>query len=281
MSDPLRRKLAKCILPRVGVFGAGDGKVEQRESDTHTDRTCMSFPLGQAGGRSWWAERAQLGQDLDAQLWNFPTTISRPHSELFLPVKWGRLPAAPSLGQSWPCEVAGKYSCSLAWERIQWLSHTTSLPLAGPLSPPKPETQCAQLEQPRSTFVGPAVRVHSGMSLVPQLCLKCRQNLWFLCRGMFPSLPTILIPAEYPTIQLNSDTVGSLGDRTRSYRLKSQSYKTTPTSSANSMSRLSLVFWTGCKSEVLVSLPWGIARAAYRTQRNILLTRPPIDYKRI
>ena len=210
-----------------------------------------------------------------------PQTISRPHSELFLPVKWGRLPAAPSLGQSRPCEVAGKYSCSLAWGRIQWLSHTTSLPLAGPLSPPKPETQCAQLEQSRSTFVDPAVRVHSRMSLVPQLCLKCRQNLWFLCRGMFPSPPTILIPAEYPTIQLNSDTVGSLGDRTRSYRLKSQSYKTTPTSSANSMSRLSFVFWTGCKSEVLGPLPWGIAKAAHRTQRNILLTRPPIDYKRI
>ena len=91
----------------------------------------------------------------------------------------------------------------------------------------------------------------------------------------------ILVQGDVPLTTNNSDTVGSLGDRTRSYRLKSQSYKTTPTSSANSMSRLSLVFWTGCKSEVLVSLPWGIARAAYRTQRNILLTRPPIDYKRI
>ena len=62
MSDTLKWKLVECVLPRVGVFGAGDGNVEQRESDTHrADMTCVSFSLGQAGGRSWWAGKAGLG----------------------------------------------------------------------------------------------------------------------------------------------------------------------------------------------------------------------------
>ena len=96
MSDTLKRKLVECVLPHVGVFEAGDGKAEQRESDTHqADMTCVSFPVGQAGGRSWWAERAGLGQGLDDQLWDFPVAEER-----FLPVKQGRLPAAPYLGQA-------------------------------------------------------------------------------------------------------------------------------------------------------------------------------------
>lgn len=52
MSDPLRRKLVKYILPRVGVFGAGDGKVEQRESDTAYRQDLHVLP----SGSSWWAK---------------------------------------------------------------------------------------------------------------------------------------------------------------------------------------------------------------------------------
>lgn len=71
VSDILKRNLVECILPRVGVFGAdGDGKVEQRENDTHHSCDLRVLP----SGRSWWAERAGLGQGLDDQLWNFPTT---------------------------------------------------------------------------------------------------------------------------------------------------------------------------------------------------------------
>lgn len=114
VSDILKRNLVECILPRVGVFGAnGDGKVEQRENDTHhTAVTCVSFPLGEAGG--------QRGLGL-AKVWmtNYgtfrPRTISRlTETELSLPVKWGRPPAAPPLhvapsqDQSRLCEVSGK-----------------------------------------------------------------------------------------------------------------------------------------------------------------------------
>ena len=57
-------------------------------------------------GTSWWAKLVGREGRAGAKVWMTscgtfqPQTISKPHWERFLPVKQGRLPAAPSLGQA-------------------------------------------------------------------------------------------------------------------------------------------------------------------------------------